>query len=73
MIFIIDNNQFNRLVIAALVTTLFQNELNSLFSSKFYKQYPIMTMWNKLFEIFANLSKNTNREKKSVLMYISIK
>ncbi len=47
MIFIIDNNQFNRLVIAALVTTLFQNELNSLFSSKFYKQYPIMTMWNK--------------------------
>ncbi len=27
------------------VTALFQNELNSLFSSKFCKQYPIMTTW----------------------------
>jgi len=44
------------------VTALLQKGLNSLFSSNFYKQYPIMTSWKK-FEIFANVLKIKNRKK----------
>ncbi len=42
----------------------FQNGLNSLFSSKFYKQYPILTTWNKFVWNLCKFIKNKKRERK---------
>ncbi len=45
------------------VTALFQNRLNSLFFTKFYKQYPITTTWMKFVWIFANYKKKLKKGK----------
>ncbi len=51
------------------VIALFQNGWNSLFSSKFYKQYPIMTMWKKFVWNLCKFIKIKKRKKSHVHKY----
>ncbi len=47
------------------VTALFQNRLNSLFFTKFYKQYPITTTWMKFVWNLCKFIKKKKRKKYS--------
>jgi len=51
------------------VTALFQNWLYSLFSSNFYKQYPIMTMCKKFVWNLCKCIKNKNRKNNHIRIH----
>ncbi len=57
------------------VTALFQNRLNSLFFTKFHKQYPIMTTWRSLLGYCCRIEENNksvhNMWKSEALLILS--